>query len=148
MASRIGGFGSFQLPSAIFQCVTGNFLRGCLWRNFYDIDVFGPTHSIMIRSKNFTATVFRQKLLAAILFLCFGMLAGFSPLLHNHDFDLSDTHQDCVSCQWSNSSTSLETDASGLLFYHFSEVLDPTRSQLSHQHAFFLISNRGPPFSL
>ena len=82
-----------------------------------------PNPSIMIHSRNFTSTVLRQKLFAAILFLYFGMLAGFSPLLHNHDVDLSDAHQDCASCQWSQSSTSLETDASGLPLYPFSEVL-------------------------
>jgi len=101
----------------------------------------------MIPSRNFRSTVLRQKLFAVLLFLCFGMLAGFSPLLHNHDVDLSDAHQDCASCQWSQSPTSLETDASGLLLYPFSEVLHLTRSQLSHRHALFLIANRGPPFS-
>jgi len=57
------------------------------------------------------STVLRQKLFAAVLFLCFGVLAGFSPLLHNHDLDLSEAHQDCVACQWSHSPTSLETHA-------------------------------------
>jgi hypothetical protein len=28
-------------------------------------------------------------------------MAGFSPGLHNHEFDLHETHQDCSPCQFS-----------------------------------------------
>ena len=105
-----------------------------------------PTY--LSHSQNDTAMVIRRKLLAVFLFLCFGVLAAFSPLLHNHDIDLSDAHQDCVSCQWSQSPTSLSSDASDLLLAPFFEVLSPPRSQQSHQHALFLISNRGPPSSV
>jgi len=100
----------------------------------------------LIRASMFPAPAFLRTLLAVLL-VCFGMLAGFSPLLHNHDFDLSDGHQDCAACQWAQSPTSLETAPSSLLFYPVVAGVSPTRSQLSLLQALFLLANRGPPFS-
>lgn len=100
----------------------------------------------MIRSRKFTSMVLRQKLFATVLFLCFGVLAGFSPLLHNHDFDLSEAHQDCTGCQWSQSLTSLTTPALEPSVSSLSSPLRLTYFQLSSQKALFSLANRGPPF--
>jgi len=66
--------------------------------------------------RNFTSMVLKPKLFAVILLLCFGVLAGFSPLLHNHDLDLSDKYEDCASCMWSQSKTICEIHAPCLSF--------------------------------
>ena len=52
--------------------------------------------------------VSKSKHFAVILLLCFGVLVGFSPLLHNHDLDLSENHEDCASCLWSQSNLGAE----------------------------------------
>jgi hypothetical protein len=90
----------------------------------------------------------KPKLFAIILFLCFGVLAGFSPLLHNHELDHSDTHEDCASCLWSQSTTSCDVYAPCLSFNNIFHSLYFEFSQPSSKTGLFLISNRGPPFSL
>jgi len=91
--------------------------------------------------------VLRQKLFATVLFLCFGILAGFSPLFHNHDVDLSHPHQDCAACQWSNSPTGIATNASEPSAPPLSQLVSLTLYQLPLQNPLFLIANRGPPSS-
>ncbi len=90
--------------------------------------------------------VLKPKLFAIVLLLCFGVLAGFSPLLHNHDLDHSDTHEDCASCLWSQSKTSYETHATCLTFNHISHPFYFVFSLPSSKTYLFLISNRSPPF--
>jgi hypothetical protein len=92
--------------------------------------------------------VLKPKLFTIILLLCFGVLAGFSPLLHNHDLDFSDKHEDCPSCLWSQSKISCETLASCLSFNHIVQKFCFESSQASSKTGLFLISNRSPPFSL
>ena len=92
--------------------------------------------------------VLKPKLFAIVLLLCFGVLAGFSPLLHNHDLDFSEKHEDCASCLWSQSKISCGTHAPCLLFNHIIQKFYFESSQESSRTGLFLISNRGPPFSL
>ena len=43
----------------------------------------------------------REKRFASIfLIFIFTLMTGFSPGLHNHEFDLHETHQDCSPCQF------------------------------------------------
>jgi hypothetical protein len=92
--------------------------------------------------------VLRQKLFATALFLCFGVLVGFSPLLHNHDVDLSHAHQDCGACQWSNSPTDIATNTSEPSAPPLSQLVPLALYQLPLQNPLFLIANRGPPSSI
>lgn len=92
--------------------------------------------------------VLKPKLFAIILLLCFGVLAGFSPLLHNHDLDFSNKHEDCASCLWSQSKISCENHAPCLSFNHIIQSFGFESSQPSYKTGLFLISNRSPPFSL
>ena len=92
--------------------------------------------------------VLKPKFFAVTLLICFGVLTGFSPLLHNHDLDFSDTHEDCASCLWSQSKTGCETHAPCLAFNHTVQPLYFESSQASSQTDLFQISNRSPPFSL
>lgn len=42
-----------------------------------------------------------------VLTLCFGVMSGFAPFLHSHDFDLAEVHKDCSPCHWSHSHNSI-----------------------------------------
>ena len=101
-----------------------------------------------IKSEHLISIFLKPKLFAIVLLLFFGVLAGFSPLLHNHDLDRSETHEDCASCLWSQSTTSCDVYTSCLSFDNFAQSIDLESSQVSSQTGPFLISNRGPPFSL
>jgi hypothetical protein len=92
--------------------------------------------------------VLKPKLFTITLLLCFGVLTGFSPLLHNHDFDHSDTHEDCASCLWSQSNVSCEAHAPCLSLNRIVETFDFESPQVSFQSDLFLISSRSPPRSL
>jgi hypothetical protein len=62
----------------------------------------------LLASDNFVTDMkFRQTFTAFLLALSLGILSGFSPVLHNHDLDLQDDHEDCFSCGWTQ--VNLET---------------------------------------
>jgi hypothetical protein len=42
-----------------------------------------------------------MKKTAYLLILTLGILLGFSSVLHSHELDLHDDHEDCFSCEWS-----------------------------------------------
>lgn len=42
----------------------------------------------------------RRILTTCLLILSLGLLSGFSSILHSHDLDLHDDHEDCYSCEW------------------------------------------------
>ena len=42
----------------------------------------------------------RQTFIACLLLLSLGVFSGFSPILHSHELDLDDKHEDCLSCEW------------------------------------------------
>ncbi len=42
----------------------------------------------------------KTQLLALMIVLSLGGLTGLEPVLHNHDLDLQDQHEDCFSCGW------------------------------------------------
>ena len=58
----------------------------------------------------------REKRLASfLLVLIFTLMAGFSPGLHNHEFDLDGPHKDCSPCHFAQINTDL-TDFSSDIF--------------------------------
>ena len=58
----------------------------------------------------------REKRFASLLLvLIFTLMAGFSPVLHNHEFDLDGHHKDCSPCQFAQINADL-TDFSSEIF--------------------------------
>ena len=49
----------------------------------------------------------KNRLNTILLIFIFTVMAGFSPVLHNHDYELEDSHQDCSPCQFSQISAEL-----------------------------------------
>ncbi len=45
-------------------------------------------------------TNLKTQFLALLIVLSLGGLTGLEPVLHNHDLDLQDVHEDCFSCGW------------------------------------------------
>ena len=49
--------------------------------------------------RNKTQTFFSRFLVVFVL-LCFVGMTGYSDLLHDHDVDFSESHEDCSPCNW------------------------------------------------
>jgi hypothetical protein len=49
-----------------------------------------------------------KRFFAFLLVFIFTLMTGFSPVLHNHEFDLSDPHEDCSPCQWTQINTNID----------------------------------------
>ena len=49
--------------------------------------------------RNKTQTFFSRFLVVFVL-LCFVGMTGYSDLLHGHDVDFSESHEDCSPCNW------------------------------------------------
>ena len=57
----------------------------------------------------------REKRFASLLLvLIFTLMAGFSPVLHNHEFDLDETHKDCSPCQFAQINADLNDFSSDI----------------------------------
>ena len=73
---------------------------------------------------------FRQTLTTLLLILSLGVFSGFGPILHSHDLDLHDDHEDCFSCEWSQISidqnTSLEETFNSPFNAFTTQVLNDT----------------------
>lgn len=61
-------------------------------------------------------TIFSKRLQAGFFILIFGFLTGFAPILHNHELDLEETHQDCSPCKWSQENVGSEVLSVSLSF--------------------------------
>ncbi len=61
--------------------------------------------------------IFSKRFQAGIFILVFGFLTGFAPILHNHELDLDETHQDCAPCKWSQEDTSSEISCVSLSYF-------------------------------
>ena len=95
--------------------------------------------------RNKTQTFFSRFLVVFVL-LCFVGMTGYSDLLHDHDVDFSESHEDCSPCNWTKlhkASASKKVYIANV--FSFSE----TTFQLSLlKSKYFLpdFHNRGPPF--
>lgn len=80
-----------------------------------------------------------------LLLLSFGVMTGFSTVLHAHELDLGSAHDDCAPCHWSQSNQTDETDDPGVetpsLFKSFQPILVEDVEKYFINNPF----NRGPP---
>ena len=95
--------------------------------------------------RNKTQIIFSRSMVVLAL-LCFVGMTGYSDLLHDHDVDFSESHEDCSPCNWTKlhkASASKKVYIANV--FSFSE----TTFQLYFlKSKYFLPSfhNRGPPF--
>jgi hypothetical protein len=80
-----------------------------------------------------------------LLLLSFGVMTGFSTVLHAHELDFSSAHDDCAPCHWSQSNKTDESDTveadSPSLFQSFQLI----SVEAIDKHFIDKLSNRGPP---
>lgn len=85
------------------------------------------------------------KLGVLLLLFCFGVMTGFSTVLHAHELDLGSVHDDCAPCHWSQSNQTDETDAPVVetpsVFRSFQLIPAESIDKLFINKLF----NRGPP---
>ena len=85
------------------------------------------------------------RMLILLVLLSFGGMTGYSALLHNHDFDLGSTHDDCAACQWvqahqidnSHTAETAETPSTHAIEYR--------AYRLEFKSVHFGFDSRGPP---
>ncbi len=90
----------------------------------------------------------RQTFIACLLVLSLGILSGFSPILHSHDLDLHDEHEDCFSCEWNQVSFDTTPYLSETVSNLFN-VFQPQASEAPDLTVFFsaFLSRAPPAFS-
>lgn len=80
-----------------------------------------------------------------LLILSFGVMTGFSTVLHAHELDFSAAHDDCAPCHWSQSHQTDESESPGVetpsLYRSFQLIL----AESIEKHFISKLSNRGPP---
>ncbi len=80
-----------------------------------------------------------------LLLFSFGVLTGFSTVLHAHELDFSEVHDDCFSCHWSQSNKIDESDTVEVeapsVFQSFQIIPVESIGKLFISKP----SNRGPP---
>ncbi len=85
------------------------------------------------------------KLGVLLLLVSFGIMTGFSTVLHAHELDYSSAHDDCFSCHWSQSNHTSEPDTLRIeiptLFQSFQLIPAESFDKLLISKP----SNRGPP---
>ena len=90
--------------------------------------------------------IFFSRFMGVLVLLCFVGMTGYSELLHDHDYDFSESHDNCYPCNWTKSHKVNTTKKIYIAsVFSFSE----TTFQLSFlKSKDFLPSfhNRGPPF--
>ena len=47
--------------------------------------------------------IFFNRFLVVFVLLCFVGMTGYSELLHDHEHDFSESHDDCSPCNWTKS---------------------------------------------
>ncbi|MBI4390109.1 MAG: hypothetical protein HY580_08005 [Nitrospinae bacterium] len=87
-----------------------------------------------------------NRLLAVILLLGFGLLTGFSTVLHSHELDFGPYHKDCAPCHWSQSNTGAETHAADAPVSQVFQIFKISVSLIFPLRFFSDTLSRSPPF--
>ncbi len=87
----------------------------------------------------------RSKFLPALLLVCFGVLSGFSPVLHNHELELDHNHNDCGACQWSQWNSLIHAVASQGTPSPMLEILRHVHISVVLPKFLASVSSRSPP---
>jgi len=80
-----------------------------------------------------------------LLLLSFGVLTGFSPILHAHELDFGSAHDDCAPCHWSQSNQTDEANALGIEAPSLIQSFQLILPEGIHKPCISKLFNRGPP---
>lgn len=91
--------------------------------------------------------IFFNRFLIVLVLLCFVGMTGYSELLHDHDYDFSESHDDCSPCNWTQSHKVNTTKIIDIVnVFSFRETTFQ-RSLLKSEDLLSGFYNRGPPFA-
>ena len=91
--------------------------------------------------------IFYSRFLVVFVLLCFVGMTGYSELLHDHDHDLSESHDDCSPCNWTKSHK-VDKNEKTYIAHVFSFSNAPfQRPLLKSEDLLSSFYNRGPPFN-
>lgn len=86
-----------------------------------------------------------SRMLVMLVLLSFIGMAGYSVLLHNHDFNFSHAHDDCVSCQWNQTAKVDKTDSPAITQTALAYVVEYRAWQLELKTVHSGVYSRGHP---
>jgi hypothetical protein len=92
--------------------------------------------------------IFSKRLQAGFFILVFGFLTGFAPILHNHEFDIEETHQDCSPCKWSQDNVESEILWVSLSFTPSIQSFSNPHADLVTFGSSYPVLNKSPPILL
>jgi hypothetical protein len=87
----------------------------------------------------------RQIFSAYLLILSLGAFSGLSSILHSHELDLHDDHEECFSCEWSQISFEPDPAHDDLKFHSFEQTYSFNSHNTNHLIFFSPFLSRAPP---
>ena len=91
--------------------------------------------------------IFFNRFLVVFVLLCFVGMTGYSELLHDHEHDFSESHDDCSPCNWTKShkvNTAKKIDIAKVFSFSKTTFQRPLLKSEDLLSSFY---NRGPPFN-
>lgn len=85
------------------------------------------------------------RMLVMLVLLSFGGMAGYSVLLHNHDLDFDHTHNDCASCQWTQTHKTDKTHSPEITQIPSTHAIEYRTQPLEPQTVHSGFYSRDPP---
>ena len=89
--------------------------------------------------------IIKNKIFLVLLILSFVTLAGFESVLHNHDFDHEEVHDDCAPCLWKQSNSQVDSGVSGFPFLSFMQSFDFIDRPFFTFDTPLIFTSRSPP---
>lgn len=85
------------------------------------------------------------RLLVLLVLMSFGVLTGYSVLLHNHDLNFDHAKDDCASCQWTQSHKTDKTHSPEITKTFSTHAIKYRAHQVKPQTVHSSFYSRGPP---
>lgn len=99
--------------------------------------------SIFYKFKNH----YGKRFFSFLLIFIFTFLTGFSPILHNHEFDLGDPHEECSPCQWTQITTDIDGSSLDFLSIPFECYYKSSLTLIDVSKLDWTFSGLSPPSS-
>ena len=90
--------------------------------------------------------IFFRRFLVVLVLLCFVGMTGYSELLHDHDYDFSESHDDCSPCNWTKLHKVDKNEKTYTAHVFSFRDISFQRSFLKSENLLSGFYNRGPPF--
>ncbi len=87
----------------------------------------------------------KTQFLTLLLVLSLGGLTGLEPVLHNHDLELYDEHEDCISCGWTQISIDQAPLQAVAVQNSYKELSDKTQKTTPPASLISPSRSRAPP---